>query len=92
MDCSIGIGLIDDKLIKIKMGPQVRLAYMHGSDTDKYGDIDIKELGIGLAPVLMADVVLNDVASLGMELGYRYNCYYDIEDLKFPRFYRDRSV
>ena len=74
IDASIGIGLIDDKRIKIKMGPQFRLAYMHGSN--QHID-DVNALGMGLAPVLMADVILNDIAAMGMEAGYRFSYYLD---------------
>ncbi len=74
IDASFGIGLIDDKRIKIKMGPQLRFAYMYGSDKI-IGDVNA--LGLGLAPVLMADVNLNDIAALGMEAGYRFNYYLD---------------
>lgn len=87
IDGSIGFGLINDKMVKIKIGPQIRLAYMYGSA--KY--FDVNALGVGLAPVLMADVILNDIAALGMEAGYRFNYYRDsdftdVEDGIFLNF------
>ncbi len=85
IDGSIGFELFDDKMVKIKIGPQIRFAYMYGSNKL----YDVNALGIGLAPVLMADMILNDTASLGMEAGYRFSYYRDsdITDIEDGIFY-----
>jgi len=68
MDHSFGFGVVRTRLMRIWIGPQVRLAYHTQPNDDSL-------IGFGLGPVLGANFNFGRVFTVALDLGYRVSAY-----------------
>jgi len=67
IDNTFGFGIVRTRVVRVWLGPQIRIAYMgYSSDPS-----DINTIGFALAPVLGVNINIGDVISLCPALGYR---------------------
>lgn len=87
IDNTFGFAVLQTTVVRMWIGPQIRIAYMRFSHDDY--PVDVNLIGLALAPVLGANFNLGRVVSLCPELGYRFSFYggsmswdseYDIDD------------
>jgi hypothetical protein len=77
LDNTFGFGVLQTRIVRLWLGPQVRLAYMryyYEYDSGN-GSSEINLVGLGLAPVFGANFNLGSVISICPELGYRFEFY-----------------
>ena len=102
LDNTFGFGVLQTRVVRLWIGPQVRLAYMRYNYEYDSGSTEINIFGLGLAPVFGANFNFGDVVSICPELGYRfefyggqisseYDFYYDTEtnDDSYIRFNKE---
>lgn len=71
IDNTFGFAVLQSSVVRLWLGPQIRLSYMNFNNEDN----DINLIGLGLAPVLGANFNMGDVFTLAPELGYRFSVY-----------------
>lgn len=75
IDNTFGFGVLQTRIVRLWIGPQVRLAFMRYFYEFDYGSNEILVGGLGLAPVFGANFNLGSVISICPELGYRFEFY-----------------
>ena len=70
-DNTFGFAVLQTRIVRLWIGPQIRLSYLTYSDTF----IDLNLFGIGLAPVIGANFNMGRFFTLSPELGYRFSSY-----------------
>ena len=73
IDNTFGFAVLQSSVVRLWIGPQIRLAYMHFSHDDY--NVSVNIFGIAFGPVLGANFNLGSVVSLCPELGYRLSFY-----------------
>jgi hypothetical protein len=71
IDNTFGFAVLQSSVVRLWLGPQIRLSYMHYSNDY----IDLNLIGLGFAPVLGVNFNMGDVFTLAPELGYRFSFY-----------------
>jgi len=69
IDNTFGFRLYRNDLVRIWMGPQIRLSYANGDE----GEADFSQFGVGIAPVVGVNFNPGKVVSPALTVGYRYN-------------------
>ncbi|MBN1408970.1 MAG: hypothetical protein JW956_14320 [Calditrichaceae bacterium] len=75
IDNTFGFAVLQSKVVRLWIGPQVRLAYMSYSSDLEYASLDVNLIGLGLAPVFGANFNIGSLVSICPELGYRFSIY-----------------
>lgn len=72
IDNTFGFGIVQSSVLRLWLGPQIRLVYQSYSDSDISYDFNINAFGLGLAPVLGLNFNLGNVVSICPEIGFRF--------------------
>ncbi|MFZ5572258.1 MAG: hypothetical protein ACOZF0_17810 [Thermodesulfobacteriota bacterium] len=86
MDHTFGFRLYQDRLIRLWIGPQLRLSVSEGDFIDSSGvkdrDYEYSYVGIGVAPVIGVNFNPGDHITASLTIGYRFMRYYGDDDYK----------
>lgn len=80
IDNTFGFGIVKTRVLRLWLGPQIRLAYM-AYDSGELGSgigtytYKINSLGFGLAPILGMNFNIGSVISICPEIGYRATAF-----------------
>jgi len=77
MDHTFGFRIYRNELVRIWLGPQIRLSYATG---DYKNRIDYTQYGFGIAPVVGVNFNPGKVVSPALTVGYRYQGIYGTRD------------
>ena len=75
IDNTFGFAVLQSEVVRLWLGPQIRLSYMGYNKEESGVNLDVNLIGIGVAPVLGANFNLGDVFTLAPELGYRFSVF-----------------
>jgi len=75
LDNSFGFGIVQTRVMRIWLGPQLRLAILGFSKEEDGDTFDLAGVGFGIGPVLGANFNFGKVITVALDLGYRYNSY-----------------
>jgi len=87
IDHTFGFAVLRTKVVRLYLGPQLRLAFL-STDSD-YNDTNA--FGIGFGPVLGANFNIGNTVTLGFDTGYRFTKYFGVyeRDDDSYRYYDD---
>lgn len=71
IDNTFGFAVLQTSIVRLWLGPQIRLSYMTYSDNF----IELDLFGIGFAPVIGSNFNMGSFFTLAPELGYRFSIY-----------------
>jgi len=76
-DNTFGFGVVKTENVRLWVGPQIRVAYLHIDEARRWGqNEELNALGIGLGPAIGVNFHLGPTVSLGIDSGYRITKYY----------------
>lgn len=75
IDNTFGFAVLQSEIVRLWLGPQIRLSYMRFNREFESGNLNINLINFGIAPVLGANFNLGGVFTLAPELGYRISIY-----------------
>jgi hypothetical protein len=87
IDNTFGFAVLQSPVVRMWLGPQIRIAYMKFSQDNYYSEVN--SIGFAFAPVLGANFNLGSVVSLCPELGYRFSFY--VGSLTFDEEYMNEE-
>ena len=87
IDNTFGFAVLQSSVVRLWLGPQIRISYMGYSDD--YNDINM--IGFGFAPVLGANFNMGRVFTLAPELGYRFSIFAGTNSYSYEDFYGSYS-
>ncbi|OGR02164.1 MAG: hypothetical protein A2511_13890 [Deltaproteobacteria bacterium RIFOXYD12_FULL_50_9] len=95
IDNDFGFGIIRTAPFRLWLGPELRLAYLSGSpsyDNVEYNDFDIELFGIGLGPVIGANINLGSVVTIGIKTGYLFSKFFGSGEDKLYNYSEDYEI
>lgn len=74
IDNTFGFAVLQTTIVRLWLGPQIRVAYMKYNTSDDH-PIEVNLIGLAVAPIFGANFNIGSVVSLCPELGYRFSFY-----------------
>jgi hypothetical protein len=71
IDNDFGFGVVRSGLIRLWLGPELRITYLSGDDSG----FDYDQSGFGIGPAAGVNVNLGDAMALAFKVGYLFNSY-----------------
>lgn len=75
MDHTFGFGVVQTRVVRVWLGPQIGLDYMSYEDSNDYGDINWNAVGFTFAPVLGANFNFGRVFTAALDMGYKFSSF-----------------
>jgi len=79
IDNTFGFGVVQSRVLRLWLGPSIRLAYQ--SYSDEYSELSA--FGFGLAPVLGMNFNIGNVLSICPEIGFRFTFFEGSESSEY---------
>jgi len=73
LDNTFGFGVVQTRVVRVWLGPQLRLAAISHTDDENDYTFEVSGVEFGLAPVLGVNVNIGRVMTIAAELGYRFS-------------------
>lgn len=74
-DNTFGFGIVQTKIVRVWLGPQLGLAFMSYKDSDDYSDNSWNAVGFTFAPVLGANFNFGRMFTVAMDMGYKFSSF-----------------
>jgi hypothetical protein len=86
LDNSFGFGIVQTKIVRIWLGPQLRLALLgYSREYDRF-KLEVAGVGFGIGPVLGANFNFGNFITAALDLGYRSNGFSGTAKATFDTF------
>jgi len=91
IDNTFGFAVFKNKLVRIWLGPQIRVSISDGEIKD-FEDFDISLFGFGIGPVFGANFNLGKVFTPAVTIGCRYTSYFGTGESKISSYECDYTI
>lgn len=75
MDHTFGFGVVQTRVVRVWLGPQIGLALMSYEDNNDYSDNSWNAVGFTFAPVLGANFNFGRMFTVAMDMGYKFSSF-----------------